>query len=240
MERKKTKNQTTLYRAGKEWVIYCATRLSSKVFISPCWKEASDGTTRDWSALTVLLRPPGTSRTTWWIWIANWTWLLPPGLPRSEAVGLGPTGRVSASLVITLGSQSLTEQPALAAPQRVPQFPSSYPDDRLEGIREKGNHRCLTNLHCCFHKNGSSCLLQPDSVGILTQFSITDHCVNHLFSMEWRTLSVFLRKTSMSSNGSVMTSPGILDALRFIWAVSVEHVSGISLALVLCGSATIQ
>lgn len=49
-----------------------------------------------------------------------------PELPTESAplqgCGAGPVGIVSASPVITLGSQSLTEQPALTAAQQVPQI----------------------------------------------------------------------------------------------------------------------
>lgn len=48
-----------------------------------------------------------------------------PELPTESAplpdCGAGTVGRVSDSPVITLGSQSLTEQPVLTAPQQVPQ-----------------------------------------------------------------------------------------------------------------------
>lgn len=85
---------------------------------------------------------------------------------------------------------------AWCSPTSSSEFPTSYPDDRLEGIMEKGNHGYLPNPHCCFHKNCSSCLTQPHSAIIFIDFPNTDCCVDHVFSKECRTLSVLLMKTA--------------------------------------------
>lgn len=65
--------------------------------------------------------------------------------------------------------------------------------------------------YCCFHKNCSSCLPQPDSARIFIEFPTTGRCADPLFSTERRTLSVVSMKTLTSLNGSAITSRGIHD-----------------------------
>lgn len=101
---------------------------------------------------------------------------------------------MSTSLVITLGTLSLGERPVLTAPQ-VPQFPFSYPDNSTEGVMERRNLGFPPDLHHCFHKYSLGCLQQSVSAGVFIESPITDHCVDPLFSMEYRTLSMLSMKT---------------------------------------------
>lgn len=143
----------------------------------------------------------------------------PPPLPIRYHAGLsGPCRAASTCCSLTSSSE----------------FPSSYLDDRLEGITKKGKHGYLPNPYYCFSKKFSNSLLQPNSIGIgfLPQVTVIPLLTQDIISASHEDFYLLECHKPML----VFLT---LIALRFIWVAKIKHTSRIPLAAALCGNFTI-
>lgn len=181
MEKKKKMS----YGAGREWVTQCAQLDSAAKHPLAHAQVKPVMTLLEWSSLAILWRSLGTPQTMWGTWTTNWVCPAP-----------GLWGWTSGQSFCQPSYHTGFPVPHRAAsphccPTSSSDFPSSHPDDRLEGIMEKGNHRYLPNPHCCFHKNCCSCLPQPDFAGNYIELSITDCCLDPVLNRVKNIIAAF-------------------------------------------------